>query len=54
MVWNKLIGIGLFGLGFLIIVGFPSVDKYQPERMSKAGVIIGLILAGIGLYLFLS
>ena len=45
----------VFGLGLVIVVGFPSVmyRDFQPEGISRAGVIFGIILMGIGLYLIL-
>jgi hypothetical protein len=48
---KKIFGAVSLVLGFLIIVGFPSIREYQPEAMSRAGVLIGIILIGIGLYL---
>jgi hypothetical protein len=52
---GRLVGAGVFGLGLLIVVGFPSVmyRDFQPEGISRAGVIFGIILMGIGLYLIL-
>jgi hypothetical protein len=32
-------------------VGFPSIREYQPEEIARAGVLIGIILIGVGLYL---
>jgi hypothetical protein len=53
--WGRFAGALVFGLGLLIVVGFPSVmyKDFQPEPLSRGGVLVGLILMGIGLYLIL-
>ncbi len=51
--WHKLLGLGFFVLGFLILTKFPWILGYQSESMSNAGILIGLVLMGIGVYLFL-
>jgi hypothetical protein len=48
---KKIFGVVSLILGFLIIVGFPGIREYQPEEMARAGVAIGIILIGVGLYL---
>jgi len=51
---KKILG-GLLILGGLfLLIGFPWVTKYQPEEMGKTGILIGIILLLIGIYLFLS
>jgi hypothetical protein len=48
---SKILGAGSFLLGLLIIIHFPDITRYQPESMGRAGILIGLILIAIGLYL---
>jgi hypothetical protein len=48
---KKIAGAVSLILGFLIIVNFPSIRDYQPEEIARTGVVIGIILVGIGLYL---
>lgn len=52
LILKRLAGLIIAGVGVFIITGFPDVTPdYQPKEMSKAGVLIGLILLIIGLYL---
>jgi hypothetical protein len=48
---NKIVGGGTFLLGLLIVICFPSIIRYQPEGMGRAGIVIGLILIAVGLLL---
>ncbi|MDI6798791.1 MAG: hypothetical protein QMD12_02225 [Candidatus Aenigmarchaeota archaeon] len=48
---TKIIGAGSFLLGLLIVVGFPWIRTYQPESMARAGVLIGILLIVIGIFL---
>lgn len=52
---SKIIGGAIFILGLLITVGFPNIKGpiggYQPESMGWAGILFGLFLMGIGLYI---
>jgi Na+/H+ antiporter NhaB len=48
---QKIIGAGIFLLGLAIVIGFPYMKEYTPDAMTNAGVILGLILIGIGIYL---
>ncbi len=47
----KILGVILIIIGFLIVRHFPGISHYQAEKMSWAGVFIGLIIlfAGIAL-----
>ena len=48
---SKIVG-GLFILtGLFIVLGFPSIIHFQPERMGRAGVVIGIALIALGLFL---
>jgi len=49
--WSQIIGAGCFVAGLLIVIGFPDISEYQPESMSRFGVIIGIGLMILGLYL---
>lgn len=48
---KKILGAISFFTGLLIIIGFPWIRDYQPEEMARAGILIGVILVAIGLYL---
>jgi hypothetical protein len=51
---GKVVGGIFFVIGLLIVIGFPWLDpRYQPAGMSNAGILLGLGLMGIGLYLVL-
>jgi hypothetical protein len=52
LILKRIAGLVLAGVGVFIITGFPDVTPdYQPREMSKAGLLIGLILFILGLYL---
>ena len=51
MILRKLIGWGCLIFGGLVIIGMPISGKNQPEAMTKAGVIFGIIMIGLGLLL---
>ncbi len=48
---SKLIGGGIFVLGLLITISFPNIRQYQPVSMSWTGVLVGVVLMGIGLWI---
>ena len=48
---SKLLGIGLVIFGGAIVIFFPYLRLIQAPQMTTTGIIIGLILIGIGLYL---
>jgi len=41
----------VFFVGLVIVIGFPWLTEYQPASMGRGGVIFGLILMGIGIWL---
>jgi len=51
---NKIIGLILTIIGFLILKYFPDISSYQKEGMTLSGILIGviIILIGIGLLIF--
>jgi hypothetical protein len=52
LILKRLAGLILAGIGVFMLTGFPDVSPdYQPVAMSKAGILIGLILLIIGIYL---
>jgi len=51
MILIKLIGWGCLFFGGLVIIGLPISGKNQPEDMTKAGIIFGIIMIGLGLLL---
>ncbi len=52
MVLTKLLGVGAILLGLAIVVFFPySYPYHQQDFMVNAGIIMGIIFIGIGLFL---
>ncbi|MEM5836717.1 MAG: hypothetical protein QW451_00760 [Candidatus Aenigmatarchaeota archaeon] len=51
MMWSKILGILSFVSGILIVMLFPDIVRYQPEKMGVTGVFIGFALIAFGLYL---
>jgi hypothetical protein len=53
---GKIAGGITFFFGLLILVFFPYVihKDFQPEALGNAGVLLGIIMMGIGLYLIFS
>jgi len=51
MVLAKLLGLGLVIFGAAIVIFLPYWRMVQFSQMTMTGIIIGLILIGIGLYL---
>lgn len=55
----KLVGLVLFGFGFFLLFHFPGITgfsvfmRHQPISMSRTGMLLGLILFIIGLYLLI-
>jgi len=47
----KIIGGVSFAIGLLLVVAFPTGRYYQPDRFAMSGVLIGLGLMAIGIYL---
>ncbi len=52
---GKIIGGIVFVIGLLISILLPYVTQHtlQPIGMSKGGVLFGIVIMGIGLYLIL-
>ncbi|MCS7105824.1 MAG: hypothetical protein NZ942_00705 [Candidatus Aenigmarchaeota archaeon] len=48
---KQIIGAGCFVFGLLILISFPYIEKYQPEEMTKAGILIGILLMILGIIL---
>lgn len=38
-------------MGVLFIISFPSVSKYMPDKFAHAGVLLGILLIALGIYL---
>ena len=51
MVLAKLLGLGFVIFGAAIVIFFPYFVKMQAPQMTITGIIVGIILIGIGLYL---
>jgi hypothetical protein len=45
------LGIVLIIFGVFMMIGFPEVGEYQPSGFSWAGVLIGLIMIALGIWL---
>jgi hypothetical protein len=41
----------VFFIGLMITIGFPWIAEYQPGRMTRFGILFGLIVMGIGVWL---
>ena len=50
VLWRKIFGFVMFGLGYFLISKFPDISDYQTERMTLLGIFLGLILFFSGLY----
>ena len=50
VLWRKIFGFVMFGLGYFLISKFPETSDYQAERMTLLGIFLGLILFFSGLY----
>ena len=48
---KAIFGWGSIGLGLLMIISFPSVEKYTPDKFSHAGIILGIFLIALGIFL---
>ncbi len=48
---KKIVGVVSFIFGLLIIIKFPWISDYQTEKLGNAGILLGLLLIMIGLYL---
>ncbi len=53
MLLKKLAGLVLAIIGLFMLAGFPDIGDYQAKGMSKAAMLIGLILLIVGVYLFI-
>ena len=51
MILTKLLGAGCIVLGFIMVVYFPDATSIQPSSMGWAGVLIGIFLIILGIYL---
>jgi len=51
MIIKKLFGLGSLILGIWLIIGFPFLDKYQPEGMARFSTLIGISLIALGIFL---
>jgi hypothetical protein len=51
LILKKLLGLLLAGAGLFLVIGFPDTSDYQRHDMSRAGVLIGLIILIIGIWL---
>ena len=53
LILRRLFGIILSAFGLFMLIGFPDVSDYQRLEMSRAAILIGLIVLIIGLYFLL-
>ena len=49
--FTKFVGGVLFAIGLLIVILFPSMRDYQPDRFAFTGIIFGFALMGAGVLL---
>jgi hypothetical protein len=50
---TKVAGLILAALGIFLAFEFPDITEYQRAEMSKTGILVGLILVIIGVYLLI-
>ncbi|MEM5829827.1 MAG: hypothetical protein QW040_03835 [Candidatus Aenigmatarchaeota archaeon] len=48
---NKILGAICFLGGILMLIFFPDIQDYQPEKMGFTGIVIAFGLIVFGLYL---
>jgi heme A synthase len=53
-VLRKIGGIILTLFGAFMVLGFPDINDYQKDGMSKAGILFGIIIGILGLWLLLT
>jgi len=51
MVMEKIFGWVSIVFGLLLIILFPSVKNYMPDRFAHAGVLLGIFFVALGIYL---
>jgi hypothetical protein len=51
MILTKIIGAGCILLGFFLVVLFPDSPDFQPPNMTWTGVLFGIFLILLGIYL---
>jgi len=51
MIIKRIFGLSSIVLGIWLIVGFPLLDKYQPEGMARFSTLIGISLIALGIFL---
>jgi len=54
MVMQKVFGWISVALGVLMIISFPSEEKYMPGKFANAGIVIGIFLIALGIFLIKS
>ena len=52
VILTKLAGLILIIIGVFLTFEFPDIDQYQRTGMSKTGILLGLFLLILGIYLF--
>lgn len=53
VILKKIAGLVLTGFGLFMVISFPDITDYQIQTFSFSGVLIGLIVLVIGVYLLL-
>jgi len=50
---NKILGGIIFAFGLLMAILFPTGHYHQPDRLALGGVLFGVALMAIGIYLIM-
>ncbi len=54
MVMQKIFGWISVVIGVLMIISFPSETKFMPDKFANAGIVIGIFLIALGIFLIKS
>jgi len=54
MVVQKIFGWISVVIGALMIISFPAEQKYMPDKFANAGIVIGIFLIALGIFLIKS
>lgn len=51
--FSKFVGGIVFAVGLLIVILFPSIRDYQPDRLASTGILFGFAMMAAGAILLL-
>ena len=50
---SKIAGGIVFAIGLLVVILFPSMRDYQPDRFALTGILFGFGMMGVGILLIM-